>query len=135
MSWFDSAHHDKICKLSNSSVTLSGDEGRQNSSAIMREYNVYIVECSDGSYYTGLTNSVDVRLVEHNEGINKGYTYSRRPVRLVFCDSFSYVWDAIAAEKQIKKWSRAKKKALIEGDKDLLKELSECRNESHSKFK
>lgn len=87
----------------------------------MRTYYVYIVECSDGSYYTGLTHDVDKRVAEHNLGLNERcYTYMRRPVEVVFSADFKEVDDAIAFEKQVKGWSRKKKRAIIEGRwKDL----------------
>ena len=86
---------------------------------------LYILRCSDGSYYTGTTrNSLSLRAAEHNAGIHGGYTFSRRPVNLVFSESFEDVRDAITAERQIKSWSRAKKEALINGDFDRIKNLS-----------
>jgi putative endonuclease len=78
---------------------------------------VYIVLCSDASYYTGITNDTDRRLYEHNSGIDRFcYTYTRRPVRLVYAAEFTDPNEAIRWEKQIKGWSRAKKDALIRGD-------------------
>ena len=78
------------------------------------EVTVYIVRCSDGSYYTGLTKQpIEARIWEHNEGIYKGYTFKRRPVQLVFTETYDRILDAIARERQIKGWSRAKKEALI----------------------
>ncbi|MBK6506903.1 MAG: GIY-YIG nuclease family protein [Ignavibacteria bacterium] len=86
---------------------------------------VYILECSDDSYYTGVTNDLDRRLEQHNsDGDKKSYTHSRRPVKLVFCEEFKSPNEAIMAEKQIKGWTRRKKKALIEGDIEKLKEYS-----------
>lgn len=88
-------------------------------------YFVYILECSDGTYYTGVTNSLNRRLDEHRNGINKNsYTHNRRPVQLVFSAEFNNIEVAIAKEKQIKKWSKQKKLALINTDFDLLPELS-----------
>ena len=93
----------------------------------MKFYHVYILECSDKSYYTGVTNDLDRRLLEHQEGLDvKCYTYKRRPVKLKFFDEFLDINDAIAAEKQIKGWSRKKKEALIKGDFDELVKLSNC---------
>jgi putative endonuclease len=93
---------------------------------------VYIVECRDGSYYTGVTNDVHRRLFEHNEGTDsKAYTYSRRPVRLAFTENFGDPRYAIAAEKRIKGWTRRKKEALIAGDWETIQELAECKNETH----
>jgi putative endonuclease len=86
---------------------------------------VYIVECSDGNYYTGVTNDVERRIAEHNEGLNKSaYTYKRHPVKLVYHESFTDPNYAIAVEKQIKGWSRKKKIALINGEWEKLPELS-----------
>ncbi|MGZ3899337.1 MAG: GIY-YIG nuclease family protein [Bacteroidia bacterium] len=91
----------------------------------MKSMYVYILECADSSYYTGVTNDADKRLVQHNEGINKkSYTYSRRPVKLVFSLYFNDPADAISFEKQVKGWSRKKKEALINDRWDLLPELA-----------
>lgn len=92
---------------------------------------VYILKCSDGSYYTGVTNNLNRRLTEHQSGGHKGYTSVRLPVELVYSREISKPMDAIAAEKQIKKWSRAKKEALIKADYESLHKLSECKNRSH----
>ena len=85
----------------------------------------YILLCADGSYYTGTArDGLDRRISEHNAGAYGGYTESRLPVTLVFSQWFDRVTDAIAAERQVKGWSRAKKEALIQGRWDLLPELS-----------
>lgn len=63
-------------------------------------------------------------MAEHNTGTHDGYTRRRRPVELVFSENFGRITDAIAAERQLKGWSRAKKKALIDGDFDMLKQLA-----------
>lgn len=56
---------------------------------LIKNYYVYIVKCSDGSYYTGITNNIERRLAEHNKGINKDcYTFNRNPVELMFCEYF-----------------------------------------------
>jgi predicted GIY-YIG superfamily endonuclease len=89
-----------------------------------KTYWVYILKCSDGSYYAGSTSNIEKRLSEHKLGAIPGYTHKRRPVKLVFSDYFEEVYDAISAERQIKGWSRAKKEALIQGDFDLLKKLA-----------
>ena len=79
-------------------------------------YYIYILECSDGSYYTGVTNNVDRRIEEHQNGHNvKCYTFCRRPVKLVYSESYPEIEYAIRREKQIKGWSRKKKQALITG--------------------
>ena len=86
---------------------------------------VYMLRCADGSFYTGLTRRpVEERVSEHNGGIIEGYTSSRRPVELVRCEEFHRATDAIAAERQIKKWSRRKKIALIERNWDALKQAA-----------
>ncbi len=99
-------------------------------------YYVYILKCSDNSYYTGITNSVYRRFEEHQDGKNKEcYTFGRRPLKMEFHQEFNDVLQAIYFEKKIKGWTRAKKRALINGDYDMLKILSECRNSTHSKYK
>jgi putative endonuclease len=86
---------------------------------------VYILKCSDGTYYTGVTNNLDKRLVEHNEGINvSAYTFKRRPVELVWYEKFTDYDLAIRWEKRLKKWSKRKKEALISGEWNKLKDLS-----------
>jgi predicted GIY-YIG superfamily endonuclease len=86
---------------------------------------VYILCCADRSYYVGITRgTLETRLAEHQSGVFGGYTALRRPVRLVFHQRFERIEDAIAAERQIKGWRRAKKEALIRGEYDLLQELS-----------
>jgi putative endonuclease len=88
-------------------------------------YFVYILECSDHTYYTGVTNNLERRFNEHESGINpEAYTYNRRPVHLMWYEEFKYIDKAILFEKKIKKWSGAKKKALIENRLDQLPELS-----------
>jgi predicted GIY-YIG superfamily endonuclease len=78
---------------------------------------VYILRCSDGSYCVGSTrSSLEARVAEHNAGTFRGYTWSRRPVEFVFHESSERITDAIAAGRQLKGWSRAKKEALINGD-------------------
>ncbi len=92
-------------------------------------YFVYIVKCSDDSYYTGITNNVDRRVYEHNNSIDESsYTFHKRPVLLVFHEAFKDVNQAISFEKQIKGWTRKKKEALIDNNWDKLKELAICKN-------
>jgi putative endonuclease len=80
-------------------------------------YYVYLLLCSDGSYYTGLTADLSRRLYEHEIGANsKSYTYSRRPVKLVWAGEFYSHDEAITFEHQVKGWSRAKKAALTQSD-------------------
>ncbi len=99
----------------------------------MKSYYVYILQCSDGSYYTGVTNNVERRLYEHQEGLIDGcYTHNKRPVKLVYMEEFSDVLDAISREKQIKGWSRKKKEALIAGDFEKLVELAKGHSSTSS---
>ena len=78
---------------------------------------VYILECSDRTYYTGVTSNLEKRVFEHKSGKHQdSYTYSRRPLKLVFYCEFTDINMAIEKEKQIKKWSKVKKEALIKGD-------------------
>jgi putative endonuclease len=87
--------------------------------------HVYILRCSDGSYYVGSTRtSLQERLAQHNAGSFGGYTAWRRPVELVFQQDFDRITDAIAAERQLKGWTRAKKEALIRGDMETLHRLA-----------
>ena len=91
----------------------------------MKTYFVYIVKCKDNSFYTGFTNNIERRLYEHNTGIDKNsYTYSRKPVELVWYEMFTDPAQAIIIEKKIKGWSRRKKQALIDEDWDKLVKLS-----------
>ena len=87
-------------------------------------YYVYMLPCSDGSYYVGHTNDLEHRLAARERGAIEGYTLSRRPVELVFSDRFSTRLEAYHRERQIKGWSMARKEALIKGDWDGLVELS-----------
>ncbi|MFA7420052.1 MAG: GIY-YIG nuclease family protein [Melioribacteraceae bacterium] len=90
----------------------------------MKRMWVYILQCSDGSYYTGVTNNLEIRLLEHEQGLHEGYTATRLPIKLVYQCEFSDPLTAIEREKQIKGWTREKKEALIKGEFDLLIELS-----------
>jgi putative endonuclease len=88
-------------------------------------YVVYILECSDGSYYTGNTADLPKRLWEHETGASPvAYTYARRPVKLVWTsEEVARYSDALRFERQIKGWSRAKKEALIRGDYEAVHEV------------
>lgn len=91
-------------------------------------FYVYILRCSDGSYYVGHTEALEARMSEHQTGTAPGYTATRRPVDLVFHAEFESRIEALARERQIKLWSRAKKEALIAGDWSLLRGLAEGRS-------
>jgi len=89
------------------------------------DFFVYMLRCRDGSYYVGSARgSLEKRISEHQEGVYGGYTARRRPVELVYSDWFASVTDAVAAERKLKGWSRAKKEALIHGDWDRIKSLA-----------
>jgi putative endonuclease len=90
-------------------------------------YVVYILECSDGSYDTGSAADLSQRLWQHEVGASRSaYTYSRRPVKLVWIsEEVRRYSDALRYERQIKGWSRAKKQALIRGDYDAIHEVVE----------
>jgi len=89
---------------------------------------LYILKCSDGSFYTGTTRAdLEQRVAEHQAGEFDGYTATRRPLVLVFSEHFDRLIDAIAAERQIKGWSRAKKQALIAGDYQALQRAARRR--------
>ena len=91
----------------------------------MKTYYVYILRCSDKMYYAGITNNLSRRLFEHKNGKHpNSYTYSRRPIVLVYYCEFTDVNFAIETEKRIKKWSKVKKEALISGSYELLPNLS-----------
>ena len=88
---------------------------------------LYILRCADGSLYTGTTRrSVEERVSEHGQGLS-AYTARRRPVTLVFSEQYALITDAIAAERRIKGWSRAKKEAYMRGDFERLSELARRR--------
>lgn len=90
---------------------------------------VYILKCSDSSYYTGVTSDLEKRLKQHEDGeFWNCYTFDKRPIQLMFFREFEDNLKAIAFEKQVKGWSRAKKEALINGDIVKLKELSRSKS-------
>ncbi len=91
----------------------------------MKIYYVYILKCADESYYTGFTSNLEKRIIEHQSGKHvESYTYSRRPIDLKFYAEFTEPQMAINCEKQIKKWSRAKKEALINNEFEKLPNLA-----------
>ena len=85
---------------------------------------MYILECSDGSYYVGSTVDIEQRVWQHNQGEGAVYTARRRPVKVAFAAEFASVVDAYAAEKQVQGWRRDKREALIRGDYDALPALA-----------
>ena len=139
MGWlgFGSAHPSQLrsLRLTNRGVyafairefnTLDSNKEKE-----MKSMYVYILQCADDSFYVGVTNNVGRRFIEHSAGIHvEAYTFSRRPLKLVFCKQFDSPMTAIKYEKQLKGWTKAKKIALINGDFELLHELAKCRNET-----
>jgi putative endonuclease len=93
--------------------------------AWVRTYYVYMLLCFDGTFYTGVTNDVVHRYDQHCSGNNEtSYTYSRRPLQLVYVGEFHDLNDAIAFEKNLKGWTHEKKRAFAERDWPLLKQLA-----------
>jgi putative endonuclease len=91
----------------------------------MQQSYVYILQCSDGTFYTGVTSNLTQRIEQHELGIYPDcYTHKRRPVHLAFYCEFTDINIAIEKEKQIKKWSKEKKLALINGEYDTLVNLA-----------
>ena len=81
---------------------------------------VYLLRCRDGSYYAGHTDNLELRLAQHMEGSMCDWTRRRRPVELVWAGDTDSREQALAFERRIKGWTRAKKEALIAGDWDLI---------------
>ena len=90
----------------------------------MLNFVVYMLECNDKSFYIGHTDNIDKRLSEHQLGLIPSYTSTRLPVKLVFMQNFTTRAEALISERKIKKWSRAKKQALISQNWNLLTLLS-----------
>jgi predicted GIY-YIG superfamily endonuclease len=82
---------------------------------------VYILECADASFYIGETNNVNARIAKHADGSASRFTAVRRPVKLVYSETHDDRPAALRRERQLKGWTRAKKKALVAGDRSALK--------------
>lgn len=93
---------------------------------------MYILECCDGSFYTGSTTHLEARLSQHQNGEGANFTASRLPVKLVYYEEYERIDEAFSREKQVQGWSRAKKLAMINGKFEQLTIQAECKNESHS---
>ena len=89
---------------------------------------MYILECSDKSYYTGSTKNIELRIIQHQNGEGANYTKKRLPVKLVYYEEYQRIDEAFYREKQIQGWSRKKKEALIKGELEKLNELAKCVN-------
>ena len=96
----------------------------------MQPFWVYILRCADNSYYTGHSDNLEQRIAQHNSGeIPSCYTFSRRPIELVFSQECASRAEALAAEIQIKGWSRKKKEAMIRGEWAEVSRLSKGTSE------
>ena len=96
---------------------------------------MYILECADGSYYTGSTKNLERRLVQHQAGEGAKHTKKRLPVKLVYVEAFDRIDLAFYKEKQVQGWTRKKKEALITNMPEKLHDLAKCLNEtSHLYF-
>jgi putative endonuclease len=85
---------------------------------------VYILECSDGTYYVGSTKDLEYRISEYQGGKGVKYTSRRLPIKLVYSEEYERVADAYTREKQVQNWSRAKREALINGNQESLPKLA-----------
>ena len=92
---------------------------------------MYILKCSDDSYYVGSTKNLKLRLQQHQSGEGANHTKKRLPVELVYVEEFQRIDKAFYREKQVQGWSRKKKEALIENKPEKLHLLAECKNETH----
>ena len=92
--------------------------------------SIYILLCADGGYYVGITRkSVEERVSEHANGAIPGcFTFPRRPVVLLHSEHYERVDEAIAAERRLKGWSRAKKEAYMRGDFERFSKLAKRRS-------
>jgi putative endonuclease len=89
---------------------------------------MYILRCSNGAYYTGSTNNLDLRFAQHLAGEGANFTKKHLPVVLVYFEEFQNIGDAFNREKQVQGWSRNKKEALIKGEFCKLRNLSKSKS-------
>ena len=92
---------------------------------------LYILKCSDNSYYTGSTKNLEFRVYQHQSAQGAKYTKKRLPVELVYFEKYERIDEAFSREKQIQGWGRKKKEALIIGSFEKLRGLAKCKNLSH----
>ena len=92
------------------------------------EFVLYILECADGSFYIGHTDNLDRRMEQHDEGKGCAYTAVRRPLKLIHAEAFETCIEALAMERKLKGWSRAKKLAYIAGDWGAVSTLAKGRH-------
>ncbi|MGC2165092.1 MAG: DEAD/DEAH box helicase family protein [Gallionella sp.] len=106
-------------------VDISNKENHEEITEINDAYGyMYILECADGSFYTGSTVDLRLRLEQHQNGEGAKHTNNNAPLKLVYYETHDRIDEAFAREKQVQGWSRAKKIALINGNADLLRKLS-----------
>jgi putative endonuclease len=105
-------------------------KNQKGGSIILKGY-MYILECSDGSYYTGSTINLELRIQQHQRGEGANYTKKHLPVKLIYYEEFQRIDEAFYREKQIQGWSRSKKNALINGKVSSLNKLAGCKNDTH----
>jgi putative endonuclease len=91
---------------------------------------MYILLCSNGSYYTGSTNDIEKRIAQHQAGEGASFTKKNLPVKLVYCEEFQRIDEAFYREKQVQGWNRKKKEALINGNLEILPNLSHSKNQN-----
>lgn len=100
----------------------------------MLDFYVYMLKCSDGTYYTGHTDDLEKRIAEHQAGVHNGYTSTRLPVKLIYVQTFASRVEALEAERKLKDWSKKKKEALAyKGWEGILALKKEKKNKIHIK--
>ena len=97
---------------------------RLKNDVTMSKGYMYILECFDGTYYTGSTKYLERRLQEHQNGEGANYTSKRLPVALLYYEEYDRIDHAFYREKQVQGWSRKKKEALMGGNVEMLPELA-----------
>ncbi|QOJ27746.1 MAG: GIY-YIG nuclease family protein [Ignavibacteriales bacterium] len=95
---------------------------------------MYILRCADGTYYTGSTTDLELRLLQHQQGEGANYTRKNLPVELVYYEEYERIDEAFVREKQVQRWSQKKKEALMNSDIESVKKLSECHNKTHYRY-
>ena len=106
---------------------MAGRRATQNMKKKKTNCYVYILRCSDGSLYTGITKDLPRRVSEHNRKKGSAYVQAHLPAKLVYKEPHKTKSKALKREFQIKQWSRQKKLALINGNKTLPAKLSKSR--------
>jgi putative endonuclease len=96
---------------------------------------VYILQCNDGSYYTGSTNNLQTRLQQHNSKEGANYTKKRTPLKLVYTEELINIEYAFHREKQIQGWNKQKKEALINRQYEKLTQLAKCKKKKDEEEK